>query len=253
MDEFIILLPVRCYTCGFVLGKFQEKYEYLVETGTLSMENIIKMFNPEYKGSLSDTEIEYEKDIRSIFFKIDRTRDCCLTNLLSPIVLPDTRKPVYPDPSNRERMITSMSIDRETPGYERPVTRFYTKTFSDVSNKRKLPKREEMGIIDFPDKDDEDKMDVDKPTVDITQGIATISSSIPISIPSSPPKPVVPVSKIGPPTKIIPAYSGIKQLSSSTLTMRSPPPLGSIRSTSVPVIPVIPKTVQLDLSGLVKK
>jgi DNA-directed RNA polymerase subunit N (RpoN/RPB10) len=287
MDEVDILLPVRCITCGFVLGQYQEKYEYLVSIGSLSMENIIKMINPE---GLNDSDILYEKELRSTFFKIDKTRDCCLTNLLSPIVLPRAEKPIYPNPSKREEMMVSKSVGRETPGYERPITRFYTKSFSDVSNKRKLPKREEMGLVDFPD---EDKMDIDKPTVEISHGIATLSRDVPTPIfptfPTVSTIPAVPTVSMVPTTptafevptiptvhtvpttsskiflpggftsiKSVPTFTGIKQTSSgsSVPIMRTPPPLSTLRS--IPLsgssVPIIPKsTVQVNLSGLIKK
>src|SRR5579872_1952957 len=144
MNEYFILLPVRCYTCGYVLGKFQNEYESLVESGTISYENIIKLFNKE----LTDVQVVYEKRLRSKLFKIPLIRDCCLVNLLSPIILPEQRKPVYPSLTEPGKMVESKSVGRETVGEVRPKTKFYTMTFSDISNKKKLPKHEEIGITE---------------------------------------------------------------------------------------------------------
>lgn len=147
MNEYFILLPVRCYTCGYVLGKFQIEYESLIDSGDLSFENIIKLFNDES----TDVEIIYEKRLRSKLFKIPMIRDCCLTNLLSPIILPEQIKPKYPNPLEPGKMIESRSVGREVassiPGEGRAKTKFYTKTFSDISSKRKLPREEEIGLV----------------------------------------------------------------------------------------------------------
>jgi DNA-directed RNA polymerase subunit N (RpoN/RPB10) len=263
MNEFIILLPVRCYTCNYILGKFQTEYEALIESGELSFENIIKLFNKES----TDVEVIYEKRIRSRLFKIPMIRDCCLTNLLSPIILPEQIKPKYPNPVDPSKMVESISVGREVGG--RAKTKFYTKTFSDISSKRKLPKLEEIGV----------------PPAEVTEGtegtilpehglISLPTPSVP-SVPSSPSLPEMTslpleLSPIVTPRQTIkapmpprlapsPKHTTIKQLVPHRLppvptgtagTAASPMfPSRFLPQTKMPLMPGIPG-VRIDISNL---
>jgi DNA-directed RNA polymerase I, II, and III subunit RPABC5 len=38
------LLPVRCFTCGYTIGKYESKYEELLEQG-LSEQEAVETFN----------------------------------------------------------------------------------------------------------------------------------------------------------------------------------------------------------------
>lgn len=60
MQEEDFLFPIRCYTCGNVLGRFQIKYEEMIEKGYSS---------------------KYIMDSLGVI------RECCRQHMISPIVL----------------------------------------------------------------------------------------------------------------------------------------------------------------------
>lgn len=252
MNEYFILLPVRCYTCGYVLGRFQTEYEALIDSGDLSFENIIKLFNKES----TDVEIIYEKRLRAKLFKIPMIRDCCLTNLLSPIILPEQIKPKYPNPLDPSKMIESRSVGRESAGSSgevRAKTKFYTKTFSDISSKRKLPKHEEIGLAPA------EGAEVTDGSVPPSQGLIPIPTPTPTQVSPLPGKirsifpselsplvtPRLPTMAPMPPRLApSPRTTNIKQM----VPYRIPGPSTLPRYPQVP-----PSPINIDLSTIIKK
>ena len=187
LPEFMIFLPIRCFSCGYVLGKYQEVYERLVAEGT-SAEEMFKLFN----------------------IPIERT--CCRTRITSPEVIPYNVKP-----------ITSLSVGREDYPQSSMVKRIYTtKTFDDVSNKRNhvisdnLPKESVIESGNHPSSFG--VFEIPKPQAIITQqgpkqprSIVSIGKSTPIAKSNVPaPLRIQQIASMG---RAVPQPTPLKQIS----------------------------------------
>lgn len=114
--EYDIYLPVRCLSCGFMISKFQQKYEELLFKSGVNIDQL---------SIYSAVYIEMMK-----IFNIPDDRFCCRRHFLSPICIPYSQKP-----------ICSISVGRESLTAEtRPKHIFTSRTFDDISNRRNTTK-----------------------------------------------------------------------------------------------------------------